>query len=512
MNRMPHSMEWILAPLCLFALIALVANLPIQAAAQPAAAPGAPSAPNAPNAANAPGAPAAPAATLENPQERLERVRKHREKVLETIKQRQEERRRQAEAQAGNPWAAPSGRVVPGIDVLLTERIDLIAGKRVGLLTNPSGITMDGRSSIDALHEAPNVNLVALFAPEHGVRGTAYGGDKVTSGTDPQSGVFVYSIYGKTNTPKVEWLKQLDVLVYDIQDTGNRSYTFYCTMANAMKAAREAGITFIVCDRPNPMSGNLVDGNILDVSKGTSLVGCFPIAYFYGMTPGELARMINEEFGVGCKLEVVKMKGWSRSMVFGQTGLLWVPPSQHVPRFETAYYMGITGTLGELHTVNEGVGYTLPFETLGAPWINGDQLADALNARNLPGLFFRPMSYMPRYATYKDQLIHGVEIHITDFSVVRPIEASVDIMEVLQKLYPEKNPLGVVQDPLPADPEKAKEAKAARARVSMFNKVMGTDQVRLDILAGKSAVEVISSWQPAVKDFMAKRAKYLIYQ
>jgi uncharacterized protein YbbC (DUF1343 family) len=396
-------------------------------------------------------------------------------------------------------WKRPTPAVLPGIDVLLTEQIDLIKGKKIGLITNPSGITADGRQNIDALVANPDVKLVALFGPEHGVRGEYYGGEKITSGKDPETGIAVYSLYGATQRPKPEWIKDLDMLLYDIQDTGNRSYTFIGTMAYAMEECKKVGVPFMVLDRPNPMNGNLVDGNILDPAKAKSLVGLYPIAYFYGMTPGESAEYFNKEFGIGCDLRVVKMKGWKRAMNFADTGLMWVPPSQHVPRYESSYHMGVTGTLGELHTVNEGVGYTLPFETLAAPWINGAELAKALNARNVPGVFFRPISYTPRYGTHSGKKCQGVQIHILDYEILRPIALSIHLMEVLQKMYPENHPLGNPED------------KANAGRIGMFTKVMGTDLVRNDILAGKSAQAIIDSWKPEVDKFMATRAKYLLY-
>lgn len=396
-----------------------------------------------------------------------------------------------------NPGNTPA--VLPGIDILLNEQRDPIRGKRIGLITNPTGITAAGRQNIDALHEDPEIELAALFGPEHGVRGEFYGGDKVASEVDPVTGIQVYSLYGATRRPKPEWLEGLDALVYDIVDTTNRSYTFVYTMAYAMEAARDAGIPFIVLDRPAPMGGDLVDGNILDVSKGTSFVGLYPIAYLYGMTPGELARYFNRECGIGCDLQVVEMRGWRRSMTFNETGLLWVLPSQHVPRWETSYYLAITGTFGELHRMNEGVGFTLPFEMVGAPWIDRQEFAEELNGRDLPGLFFRPHTWIPRYGTYKGEKVDGVQVHISDYSKVRPVSASIHIMEALQKLYPEQNPLG--------DPED----EQSRGRIRMFNQVMGTDQVRADLLAGRSAEEIIESWQPDVEEFMETRAQYLIY-
>jgi len=391
-------------------------------------------------------------------------------------------------------------KVLPGINQLLTDDFGLIKGKKIGLITNPSGILADGRQNIDALAAKPGVDLIALFGPEHGVRGQFYGGDQVDSGTDPLTGITVHSLYGETHIPKQEWLEPLDALVYDIQDTTNRSYTFYATMAKAMGAAKEAGVPFIVCDRPTPMNGNLVDGNILDPSQGTSFVGLYPIAYIYGMTPGEAASYFNKEFDIGCDLKVVKMKGWRRSMNFGETGLMWVPPSQHVPRWESALFLAITGTYGELHTLNEGVGYTLPFEMTGAPFIDPLEFANALNALHYPGVYFRPTVYKPRYGTYEGELCGGVQIHVLDESKVKPVSLSIHIMEVAQRLYSEHNPLGNESD-----------EKLAR-RINMFNKVMGTNQVRKDLVAGKRAEEIIGSWQPEMNKFMKTREKYLLYK
>lgn len=391
-------------------------------------------------------------------------------------------------------------KVLPGIDLLLTEHRDLLRGKRVGLITNPTGITSDNRQNIDALVADDDIDLVALFGPEHGVRGEFYAGDKVSSEVDSVTGIQMHSLYGATRRPKPEWLEELDVLVYDVMDTTNRSYTFVYTMAYAMEAARDAGIPFIVADRPAPMGGNLVDGNILDVSKGTSFVGLYPVAYLYGMTPGELARYFNSEFDINCDLEVVEMEGWRRDMTFDQTGLLWVLPSQHVPRWETTYYMAISGIFGELHTMNEGVGFTLPFEMVGAPWIDRQEFADELNSRSLPGIFFRPHVWVPRYGTHDGEKVQGVQMHITDYSTVQPVSTSMHILEAIQKLYPEHKPLGDEED------------ERSQGRIRMFNRVVGTDTIRRDLLAGKTAEEIIASWQPEVEAFMETRAQYLIYR
>ncbi len=384
--------------------------------------------------------------------------------------------------------------VQPGIEVLLNEKIDLVKGKRVGLITNPTGVDSKFRSSIDLLHQNEDVKLTALYGPEHGLRGDAFAGEKVEGGIDPVTGVKIHSVYGSTRKPTKQMLEDVDVLLYDIQDTGCRGYTYIYTMAYAMQAAKEYDKDFIVLDRPDPLGGNLVDGNILD-PKFSSFVGLYPIAYCYGMTPGELARYFNNEFDIGCDLTVVPMKGWKRSMKFWDTGLPWIPPSMHIPRVDTPFYSAITGILGELRTVNEGVGYTLPFEVVGAPWMNGTELAEELNKRNLPGVYFRALSYEPRYFHFSRKKLSGVQIHITDFDTIQPVSVGIHLMEAMHKLYPDKNIL---------NPENSN-------REAMFDKVMGTDTVRKALTAGKSAEQIISSWQPEFEKFKKKRAQYLIY-
>ena len=240
-------------------------------------------------------------------------------------------------------------KVKPGIEVLRDGGFAQLQGKRVGLITNPTGIDNDLKSTIDILHEAPGVTLTALFSPEHGVRGDVHAGDHVGTSTDPSTGVTVYSIYGKTLRPSAEMLKDVDVLVYDIQDIGCRSYTFISTMGNAMQACAELGKEFMVLDRPNPVSGNKVEGNLVE-KDCESFVSRFPIPYLYGLTPGELARYLNEEGILGKKVDltVVPMQGWKRDMTFARTGMPWVLPSPHIPTPETAVYYPMSGILGEL--------------------------------------------------------------------------------------------------------------------------------------------------------------------
>lgn len=378
-----------------------------------------------------------------------------------------------------------------GVDVLFEERIDLIKGKKIGLITNQTGVNSQLKSTIDLLFEYPDCQLLALFAPEHGIRGDVYAGVTVSDNIDPKTGVKIYSLYGAVKKPTPEMLKDIDVLIYDIQDIGCRSYTYIYTMSYCMEAAKENNIKFVVLDRPNPLGGELVDGNILD-ERFKSGIGRYPIAYVYGMTPGELAMYFNKEFNINCDLEVVKMKGWNRKMKFWDTGLVWVPTSPHIPQPTTPFYYPLTGIIGELKTVNIGVGYTQPFELIGAPWIDAYKLAEELNSRKLPGVVFRPVGFKPKYHNYANEQCYGVQVHIIDFSKVRPVEVGIHIMEALVKLFPQNN----IFENTP---------------VASFDKAMGTDQVRLMLKEGISAEEIIKSWKQGLDEFIKKRNKYLLY-
>jgi len=397
-----------------------------------------------------------------------------------------------------DPFNLENPTVKPGIEVLLEEEqyLDLIRGKRVGLITNPTGVDSRLRSTIDLLNDHPEVELVALFGPEHGVRGQYFAGERIEDAPDPQTGIPVYSLYGATRRAKPEWLENLDVLLYDIQDVGSRSYTFIYTMAYSMEAAAERGIPFVVLDRPNPIGGHIVDGNILNTDEYKTFVGLYPIAYQYGMTPGEAAKMFNKEYNaVECELHVVPMQGYRRDMMYWETGLPWVLPSQHIPQWQHSAYYNLTGIIGEIREVNIGVGYTTPFETIAAPWIDAQEFTDALNAKNLPGLRFRPITYVTRYANYVGEPINGVHITITDYHKVRPVTAQIHIMETIQRLYPEA---GMFTD-----------EKALRW---LFDEVLGTLSIRTQILEGKTAEEIIAGYQPEVDEWMKLREKYLIYK
>src|SRR5512133_1342593 len=303
-----------------------------------------------------------------------------------------------------------------GIEVLKSQNFKILEGKRVGLITNPTGFDNNLKSTVDILHEATNVKLVALFGPEHGVRGDEHAGDKVENMNDAKTGLPVMSLYGKTRKATPEMLKGIDVLVYDIQDIGSRSFTYISTMGLAMEAAAENNIEFVVLDRPNPLGGEKVEGNLVE-DGFISFVSQFKIPYVYGLTCGELATLLNEEnmLGKKCKLTVVKMEGWKRNMTFEMTGLQWVPSSPNIPQPISAIFYPVSGILGELGYISIGVGYTIPFQMFAAEWIEADKLADKLNGYALPGVIFRPMHLKPFYAVGVGKNLQGVQVHIMDF-------------------------------------------------------------------------------------------------
>lgn len=384
-------------------------------------------------------------------------------------------------------------QVKPGIDVLASRGFDILQGKRVGLITNPTGVTAGLRSTVDVLEQARGVELVALFGPEHGVRGNIFAGKKVDHFTDKKTGLPVYSLYGKTHKPTPEMLADIDVLVYDIQDAGYRPYTYIYTMGYAMQAAAEQGLAFVVLDRPNPLGADRLEGPILE-EKYFSGIGRYAIPYLYGLTVGELAQFVNAEYGYGADLTVVPMQGYRRDMLFEDTGLQWVATSPHVPHARSALFAAAVGTIGELHTVSVGIGYTAPFELVGEVWIDPDELAREMNARNLPGVYFRPAWFRHYYHRSKDSEVGGVQIHLLDARLVSPQRVQLHLIDALRKLYPEHDILN-----------------ATPARMSMFLKAMGTDRVHKALQAGTPPDSIIASWQKDLDAFDAVRKKYLIY-
>jgi uncharacterized protein YbbC (DUF1343 family) len=389
--------------------------------------------------------------------------------------------------------------VKPGIDVLRSRGFDILKGKRVGLITNPTGVSADLEQTVDILHNAPGVKLVALFGPEHGVRGDAEGGKIVDSFNDSQTGLPVFSLYGRTRKPTKDMLRGIDVLVYDIQDIGVRSYTYISTLGLAMEAAAENNVMFVVLDRPNPLTGVRVEGPMLDL-KYKSFIGAYQIPYVYGMTAGELAEMINMEGwlekGVKCNLVVIPMEGWKRSMWWDETGLPWVPTSPHIPHASTPLFYVMTGLLGELGTANQGVGYTMPFELVGASWVNGEKLADYLNSRGLTGVRFRPLSYKPFYFDTAGSRFLGVQIHVTDREKLNMTAVQVNVIDALQRLFPEKDIF----------------ARAKPDRIGSFDKATGSDELRNAFQSRRSVEEILRSIDRERAPFMIERQKYLLYE
>lgn len=388
-------------------------------------------------------------------------------------------------------------KIKTGIEILKEQNFKVLEGKRVGLITNPTGVDNGMKSTIDILSEAPNVKLVALFAPEHGVRGDAHAGDHVDNVTDPKTGVPVYSIYGKTRIPTPEMLKGIDALVYDIQDIGCRSFTYISTMGLAMQAAAENNIEFIVLDRPNPLGGLKVEGGLVD-DKFISFVSQFKIPYVYGLTCGELALLLNGEkmLKQQCKLHVVKMKGWKRKMSYEQTGLQWIPSSPHIPQPTSAVFYPVTGILGELGYMSIGVGYTIPFQMFAAEWVDAEELANSMNHLNLPGIHFRPLHIRPFYSVGQGQQLQGVQVHIMDYEKAKLSEIQFYLMQEIAKLYPDKAIFNNAND----------------KRFRMFDQVSGSDFVRLTFAKNNNFADIKDFWYKEVEPFKKTSKKYYLYK
>ncbi|MGH2318696.1 exo-beta-N-acetylmuramidase NamZ family protein [Planococcus sp. SE5232] len=373
-----------------------------------------------------------------------------------------------------------------GIEVLMEEQKELISGKNVGLITNPTGVDQELNSIVDLLDKDPEVNLTALYGPEHGVRGDAQAGQYVDYYIDEVTGVPVYSLYGKTRKPTPEMLEGIDVLIFDIQDVGARFYTYIYTMALAMEAAEEQGIPFIVLDRPNPLGGTKVEGPVLDPAFA-SFVGQYAIPLRHGMTVGELAEFFNAEIGIGGDLTVVEMMGWKRNSFYDETGLQFVPPSPNMPTLDTALVYPGTALI-EGTNVSEGRGTTKPFEFIGAPFINSTELAEALNALELPGVSFRAASFTPAFSKHASQLSHGIQVHVTDRESYLPIETGLHIVKTIYDLYPEQVQL-----------------------TAFFNNLIGNDWISQGIKEGMTVEEMKERWQGELKEFKEVRREYLLY-
>ncbi|MFW6042908.1 MAG: exo-beta-N-acetylmuramidase NamZ domain-containing protein [Marinilabiliaceae bacterium] len=391
-----------------------------------------------------------------------------------------------------------SAQVKTGIEMLRRQNFEVLEGKKVGLITNSTGVDAQLKSTIDILHDAKNVDLKALYGPEHGVRGDVAAGEKIEDMVDEETGIPVYSLYGKTRKPSDEMLEGIDVLVYDIQDIGSRSYTYISTLGLAMEAAAENDITFVVLDRPNPLGGNKFEGAVTE-PEFTSFVSQYPITYVHGFTVGELAHFLNEENllkdSIRCDLEVIEMEGWERSMTFEETGLPWIASSPHIPHAHSAVYYPVSGILGELYVYNIGVGYTLPFQLFGADWLKADKLAENLNDLELPGVLFRPVHFKPYYSTYEGEKVQGVQVHLKD---AQKAPLSLIQFYVLQEAYemsPDKNVFELCDS----------------SRLGMFDKVCGTDKVRKAFEKNFRVKDIKEIWNRDVEQFEEKAEGYFLY-
>ncbi|MFD9625555.1 exo-beta-N-acetylmuramidase NamZ family protein [Peribacillus muralis] len=380
-------------------------------------------------------------------------------------------------------------KVSPGIEVLLKDDKNVLSGKKVGLITNPTGIDSELTSIVDLLHDDPDIQLTALFGPEHGVRGDAQAGASVEFYIDEKTGLPVYSLYGKTKKPTPEMLKDVEVLVFDIQDVGTRFYTYIYTMAYAMEAAKENDIPFIVLDRPNPQGGVSVEGPILE-PEFSSFVGMYPIPLKHGMTVGELATLFNKQFKIGADLKVIKMKGWNRDMDYDDTGLPFVLPSPNIPTVSTTFVYPATGLI-EGTNVSEGRGTTKPFELIGAPYINSDELAGKLNALRLPGVKFRAASFTPTFSKHAGKLSHGVEIYVSDRKKFKAVPTGLHIIKTIHDLYPDDFEF---------------------LQANNFSLLIGNGWVRGKIEDGASVNEIMKEYEDDLDAFKKVRKKYLLYR
>ena len=384
-----------------------------------------------------------------------------------------------------------AGDVKFGIDVLRESNFDLIAGKRIGLVANPASVDSRLASTIDVLAGTDRCKLVALFGPEHGVYGDAYAGAKVDDQPkDPRTGIPIYSLYGRNRRPSTQVRRGLDALVFDLQDIGSRSYTYLSSMKLCMDACVESDIEFVVLDRPNPLGGNRVEGPMLE-DGFQSFVSFLPVPYVHGMTMGELAQFVQQKYHPKYeKLRVVKLRGWKRDMVWEDTGRQWVPTSPHIPHERSAAAYAATGIMGELYVVNIGVGYTQPFELCGAPWINGDALADAMNKQRLKDVWFRPVHFKPFYGTFLTMACEGVQVHFDPRSAENLVEINFRLMRALG-----------------AD----RLLDAAPKRHAMFDKVCGTDEVRKTLMDGGDLDALFAKWRSECDQFKKERTVLLLY-
>lgn len=388
--------------------------------------------------------------------------------------------------------------VKTGLDVLMEKKLHLLKGKKVGVITNQTGVNSQGVHIADLLHATSGVELKALFGPEHGIRGAVEGGTKITTNMDPKTGVPIFSLYGKTKKPLPEMLQNLDWLIFDIQDVGARFYTYISTMSLAMEAAAENEVNFMVLDRPNPITGILAEGPVLD-PQFKSFVGIYPIPLRHGMTVGELAKLFNNEGflenGVQARLTVIEMEHWRREMWYAETGLEWIKPSPNMPEPSTALLYPGMGLL-EATNVSEGRGTKFPFKNVGAPWIDADRLVTKLQGFNLKGVAFQKTNFMPMdmpgaamNPKYEGETCHGVFLKVTGPHHLKSVSFGIYFLCALQGLFPDKFSMSE----------------------SGMSRMTGQGWIRQAILNGEAPENIIARWQGSLIKFMKLRNKYLLY-
>jgi len=379
---------------------------------------------------------------------------------------------------------ARTGRVQTGLDVLEAQKFAPLRGKRIGIITNHTGLDAQGKSTIDLLTHAPGVQVVALFSPEHGLAGRL--DDKVSSSKDPATGLPVYSLYDENRRPTDEMLEGIDALLFDIQDAGARFYTYTTTMGYCMEEAAKRRIAFFVLDRPNPVGGEIIEGPMLDADK-TGFVAYYPLPVRYGLTIGELAQLFNAENHINAELHVIAMKNWRRNYFFESTGVRWVPPSPNLRTMKGAIaYPGLE--ILQNAGLSVGRGTETPFEQFGAPWMDGEKVAAALNAAQLPGLKFVPQSFVPVSGLYMGRRCNGVGIRIGDRAAVRAMRLGIQIAAVLGKMYPRD------------------------FQVEKTIALLGNSETVQKLESGAAPAEIVASWQSALNEFEQTRRKYLLYK
>ncbi len=388
-------------------------------------------------------------------------------------------------------------QVKVGADVLIEKHLPLLKGKRIGIITNHSAINSHLQATFDLLKaHQKDYKIVCVFAPEHGYYGSAYAYEEIA---DQSIGdIPVYGLFGARRRPTEEMLGLVDLLIFDMQDIGTRSYTYVSTLFYCMEEAAKASIPFLVLDRPNPMGGIVVDGPLVE-EKWRSFLGYANVPYCHGMTVAELARLFNEEYKIGCKLTVIPCIGWKRDMAFADTNLVWVPTSPQIPEADTPFFYPATGLIGHCSITNIGIGYTLPFKLIGAPWIEPEKFAEKLNQMRLPGVFFQAFHYCPFFGKFKQENCHGVRIVITNPNQFLPVTTQFTIMGVLKNLYPkhfEEAMAVVLQNANKKD---------------VFNKLSGSEEI-LKILTQEKYIiwKLRNLCAKARSDFLPIRKKYLL--